>query len=166
MAVAELLHISKRMARPADGQQDQGHVRAGDQRLERVDRLVFLGLDPDQVLESQSSSSKTPGPRGGGCPRSARCSCHPAAARPLSLRRTARARPTTWSALNESPGIGRSPAGRAETHPVIRPASGSSSITGSRSSRISRLLGGTPSPTISSTALMSASQSSSLPSSP
>ena len=53
VAVAELPHVAERMARPADRQQHQGHVGAGDGRLEASDRLVLLGLDPDQVLQPQ-----------------------------------------------------------------------------------------------------------------
>src|ERR1700739_271840 len=41
VAIAELLHVAEDVAGPADGQEDQGDLRAGHGGLERRDRLML-----------------------------------------------------------------------------------------------------------------------------
>src|SRR5271157_2476796 len=47
MPLAEMADLAKTMARPADGEENQSDVRARDHWFKCLDRLVFLGLDPE-----------------------------------------------------------------------------------------------------------------------
>src|SRR5271165_495189 len=55
MALAEMADLAKTMARPADGEENQGDIGADDHWFECFDRLVLLGLDPEQRIEPERS---------------------------------------------------------------------------------------------------------------
>jgi len=50
-AVAVDLDVAEGVARPSDGQEDQGDVGAGDRGAEELVGAVFLGVEPDQLVE-------------------------------------------------------------------------------------------------------------------
>src|SRR5262249_5274534 len=53
MMLAEMADLAEAMTRPANRQQDHRHFRPCDDRLERFDRLVLSGPNPDQGLKAE-----------------------------------------------------------------------------------------------------------------
>ena len=101
-----------------------------------------------KIRQPQGVSSETPGPRGGGCRRSAATLLPPSSRAASFTSADGSCETGDLAGADESPknrsisrSTSRNPSGKSSR-------SGSSSITGSNSSRISRLLGGTPSATI------------------